>query len=168
MQRILVVGMSGAGKTTAARALATRLGQPMHEMDTLALGPNWSTPSDFVDTVEAILHEPGWVFDSWGYPPVRAAMWAAVDTVVWLDYPRRVVLPRLIRRSLRRSFLKTRIFGGNRERWRDWLKLDHPVWYAIRTFDQRRTLLRDLSSGKTTHRFTTPTQFDRWLADLTG
>jgi hypothetical protein len=54
MRRVLVVGMSGAGKTTAARRVGAKLGLPFHEMDALALGPNltgrkrriWSTRSE--------------------------------------------------------------------------------------------------------------------------
>ena len=36
--------MSGSGKTTAARRVGAKLGLPFHEMDALALGPNWSQP----------------------------------------------------------------------------------------------------------------------------
>lgn len=155
--------MSGAGKTTAARQIAARYDLPYHEMDALAFGPNWSTPPGFIDDVEQILIEPRWVFDSWGYPAVRDAMWAAADTVIWLDYPRRVVLPRLARRCLRRSLLRTRLFGGNRERWRDWLSPDHPLPYAVRNFADRRAELAARTTDHTVHRFRRPAEFDRWL-----
>jgi hypothetical protein len=71
MRRVLVVGMSGAGKTTAARRVGAKLGLPFHEMDALALGPNWSQPPGLVDEVKRITAEPAWIFDSWGYPAVR-------------------------------------------------------------------------------------------------
>lgn len=171
MRRVLVVGMSGAGKTTAARRLAARLGIPFHEMDALAIGPDWSTPPDLVERVDQIVTQPSWVFDSWGYEPVRDAMWAAADTVVWLDYPARVVLPRLARRSLGRSLRRTEIFGGNRETWRHWLSAEHPFWYAIRHFRARRAeLTRRTRDG--THlrrvRLTRPADFERWLRTEPG
>jgi hypothetical protein len=166
VQRVLVVGMSGAGKTTAARRVADLIDAPFHEMDALAIGPDWSTPTDLVPSVEWIVAEPSWVFDSWGYEAVRDVMWARADTIVWLDYPRRVVLPRLIRRSLRRSIRRTEIFGGNTETWRGWLHRDHPVWFAISTFGARRRYLlerTDAASDLSTLRFSRPADLDRWL-----
>jgi adenylate kinase family enzyme len=166
VQRILVVAMSGAGKTTAARRLATVLGLPFHEMDALAIGPGWSTPATLVQDVAAIVRGPAWVFDSWGYPQVRDAMWAAADTVVWLDYPRRVVLTRLLRRSLARSWRRDRIFGGNVERWRGWISRTHPFWHAVTTFGSRRAYLAE-RTDREAHlrivRLRTPAEFETWL-----
>jgi adenylate kinase family enzyme len=169
VQRVLVVGMSGAGKSTAARRLAARLDLPFHEMDTLALGPGWSTPSSFVDDVAAVLRDPSWVFDSWGYAEVRDAMWAAADTVVWLDYPRRVVLPRVLRRSWRRSWTGEPIFGGNVEGWRGWLSREHPAWHAVTTFGERRRYLAARTVREThltTVRLRHPQEWQAWLASL--
>jgi len=166
MQRVLVVAMSGAGKTTAGRRLANVLGLPFHEMDALAIGPGWSTPPTFVDEVAAIVREPAWIFDSWGYPQVRDVMWAAADTVVWLDYPRRVVLPRLLRRSLLRSWRREQIFGGNVERWRDWISRGHPFWHAVTTFGSRRAYLAERTAREShlqTVRLRTPKEFEAWL-----
>ena len=126
MRRVLVVGMSGAGKTTAARRVGAKLGLPFHEMDALALGPNWSQPPGLVDEVKRITAEPAWIFDSWGYPAVRDLMWQSADTILWLDYPATVVLPRLIRRSVIRTATNAELFGGNRETLREWLSPGSP------------------------------------------
>src|ERR1700722_14892142 len=103
MRRVLGGGMSGAGQTTARRRVGATDGLPFHEMDALALGPNWSQPPDLVDEVKRITAEPAWIFDSWGYPAVRDLMWRSADTILWLDSPATVVLPRLIRRSVVRT-----------------------------------------------------------------
>jgi adenylate kinase family enzyme len=162
---VLVVGMSGTGKTTAARRVATVLGLPFYEMDALAIGPRWSLAPDLVDQVGRITAEPAWIFDSWGYPAVRDMMWRSADTILWLDYPARVVLPRLIWRSAVRTATRTDVFGGNRERWRDWLSPQHPVWSAAATFAERREYLLDRTSGSVhcqTTRFTSPREFEQW------
>ena len=163
--------MSGAGKTTAAQRIARALALPFHEMDALAIGPGWSTPETLVGDVCEIVAQPRWVFDSWGHVEVRDAMWAAADTVVWLDYPRRVVLPRLFRRSIRRSATGVRIFGGNVETWRGWLSAGHPFWSAVRTFRERRDYLATRTRTRTEPaihvvRLTTPRDLDRWLTGL--
>ena len=163
--------MSGSGKTTAARRIAARVDVPFHELDMLAFGPNWSTAPRFVESVEQIVAEPAWVFDSWGYPQVRDAMWAAADTIVWLDFPARVVLPHLVHRSLVRTVTRAEIFNGNRETWSGWLSKDHPVWHALTSFEARRKYLADRIHGATsqhtrTFRFTRRREFDRWLGTL--
>jgi adenylate kinase family enzyme len=167
MHRVLVVGITGAGKTSAAQRLANALGAPFHEMDALAIGPEWSTPPDFERTVATILAQPRWVFDSYGYEKVSAAMWAAADTAIWLDYPLRLVLFRVLRRSLSRSWHRTPMFGGNIETWRSSLSSDHPVWWALRQHGPRRLLLADLTCRNFEHmrtvRLTSPAEFDRWL-----
>ena len=41
-----------------------------------------------------------------------------LEAIVWLDYPRRVVMPRVVRRTLARVVLRRKLWHGNRERWR--------------------------------------------------
>ncbi|MEW2544997.1 adenylate kinase [Streptomyces sp. NPDC047002] len=138
-RRVLVVGSTGAGKTTLARALSGAEGLPYHEMDALYFaGEGWRVNDAFAEDVERITAAPRWIIDSLGYPEVRDLLWERADTVVWLDYPRRVIMPRVLRRSLRRSLLRERIFGGNRERWAEWLGADHPAWSAWRGHAARR------------------------------
>ncbi|HEY0935939.1 MAG TPA: AAA family ATPase [Trebonia sp.] len=139
MQRILVTGSTGAGKTTLARALAERLALPFHEMDALAFsGPGWQQNPHLVPDVARISSGPAWVFDSLGYPEVRDRLWSAADTVVWLEYSRAVVMRRVLRRSAVRTLLRRRIFGGNVETFRAWFKADHPAWWAWVQYDARR------------------------------
>jgi adenylate kinase family enzyme len=170
---VLVVGMTGAGKTSAARRIAARIDAPFHEMDALAIGPGWSTPPDLVHSVESIVAGPSWVFDSFGYEQVRDVMWAAADTIIWLDYPARVIFARVLRRSLHRTLHRTEVFGGNIETWRSWLSSDHPVWWAMRQVRTRRTYLarRTQSVGAAhlrTVRLVSPGEFERWLARQPG
>ncbi|MER5731983.1 AAA family ATPase [Streptomyces sp. NPDC002138] len=139
MRRVLVVGISGAGKSTLAAALSRRLGLPHHEMDALHFtGPGWAVNESFVRDTARLAAQDRWIFDSLGYPAVRDLLWERADTVVWLDHPRRVIMWRVLRRSLRRTVHRERIFGGNVERWRDWLRADHPAWWAWSQYSARR------------------------------
>ena len=46
------------------------------------------------------------------------------DTCVWLDLPRRVVMPRIIRRTLRRGLTREELWNRNRESVRYWFDRD--------------------------------------------
>ncbi|MEU1391004.1 MULTISPECIES: hypothetical protein [unclassified Nonomuraea] len=172
MRRILVAGISGAGKSTLARALSSRIAVPCHEMDGLYFaGPGWAVDEAFPERVAAIAATSAWIFDSFGYPEVRDLLWERADTIVWLDYPRRVVMPRVLRRSLRRTVLREPVFNGNRETVAGWFQSDHPAWWAWsqhaarqaeirrRTRDPRFGPLRVL-------RFTSPYSAAVWLRSV--
>jgi adenylate kinase family enzyme len=139
MQRILVAGITGAGKTTMARTLAGRLAIPFHEMDALAFaGPGWQENEHLLADVERISTGEQWVFDSLGYPAVRDLLWSRADTVIWLDYSRAVVMRRVLRRSAARTLLRKRVFGGNVETLAAWFSAEHPAWWAWTQYGARR------------------------------
>ncbi|MCW2526628.1 MAG: adenylate kinase [Pseudonocardiales bacterium] len=160
--------MSGAGKTTTARRVADLLGLPFYEMDALAIGPGWSTPPDLGERVHSIAATPGWVFDSWGYEPVRDVMWAAADTILWLDFSYLVVMRRILRRSIVRTVRRERLFGGNRETLASWFGRDHPAWHAAATFRSRRIYLAARTTAPESRhlavfRLTNPRDLESWL-----
>jgi adenylate kinase family enzyme len=125
VQRISVVGNSGSGKTTLAKALATSLGVPHLELDSVFHQPGWQ-PLDrdaFRTRVGDFTAQPGWVADG-NYSAVQDLIWGRADTVIWLDLPRRRVMRQLISRTLRRMVTGAELWNGNRERWRNLIKLD--------------------------------------------
>ncbi|WP_037860321.1 adenylate kinase [Streptomyces sp. NRRL S-340] len=172
MERILVVGSTGAGKSTLARALGARLGLPYHEMDALYFaGPGWAVNGELAEDVARITAGPCWITDSLGYPEVRDLLWSRADTVIWLDYPRRVIMPRVLRRSVRRTVTREVLFSGNRETWTGWLSREHPVWWSWSQYRARRRdialRLRDPRfASLRTHRFGRPEETAAWLASL--
>ncbi|MEU1040552.1 adenylate kinase [Streptomyces sp. NPDC005551] len=172
MQRILVAGISGAGKSTLARAVAARLDVPCHEMDALYFGgPGWAVSATFSEDVGRIAASGTWIFDSFGAPEVRDLLWERADTVLWLDYRRRVIMPRVLRRSLRRTLSRERIFGGNRETLAGWFRTDHPAWWAwsqhgTRRAEIHRRALDPRFAPLRVVRFGTPGEAARWLRSL--
>ena len=115
-ERVLIVGVTGSGKTTLARRIAERWDLTHHEIDALHHGPNWTPRPSFLDDVRAFVATDRWVTE-WQYTskgtneilPVRA------NLLVWLDYPWSVVRLRLIRRTVTRRLFRTRLWHGNVE-----------------------------------------------------
>ncbi len=125
--RVRVVGVSGSGKTTLARTLAARLGVPHLELDSVHHLAGWRPSSDeqWGEALAAfVARSPhGWVVDgSYSSRPQDAL--AAVDTVVWLDLPRRTVVSRVVRRTTVRLLTRRELWNGNREDWRNLLRRD--------------------------------------------
>jgi adenylate kinase family enzyme len=124
MQRISVVGNSGSGKTTVARAIAGALGVPHLELDAVFHQPDWQPldtaefrriVSDFTDA-DADTNADGWVVDG-NYSRVTDIVWARADTVIWVDPPRRRAMRQLFARTMRRMATGAELWNGNRERW---------------------------------------------------
>ena len=65
MQRIVIIGSTGSGKSTLGRTLAAKFGVPHTEMDTLHWLPGWIERDDatFRELVDAFTAQPAWVID---------------------------------------------------------------------------------------------------------
>ena len=138
MQRILVGGSSGAGKSTMARRLAAMFDLRYVEVDSLFHGPGWTQRSEFVDDVAAVVAGERWVIDH-DYSAVAHLVWPRLDTFVWLDYPRWLTEWRVVRRSVVRGALRQQLWNGNRESLSNMLRdPDHPVRWSWRHHARKR------------------------------
>ena len=171
MQRILVGGSSGAGKTTMAKALSQRLGIPHIEVDGLFHGPGWVPRPEFVADVDAFTSSPAWVIDH-DYAVARHLVWPRIDTFVWLDYSRAVCEWRVIRRSVPRAVLRRELWNGNRERfWAMFTDAEHPVrWSWTHHAEKRASFEARIADPAhahiTTVRLRHPRDADAWLRSV--
>ena len=144
MKRVAIISSaSGSGKTTVGRDLARRLDVPFHELDALHHGPNWTeaTAEELRAKVEPLVAEETWVIDGSYRGKLGDIVLAPADTVVWLDLPMRVWLPRLLRRTYRRWRTHEELWNGNRETLRGaLLGRDALIPFAIRNFRRRRRI----------------------------
>ena len=167
MRRVAVTASaSGNGKTTVGRALAERLGIPFVELDALVHGPGWAEIADeeLRHLLEPIVAGDRWVIDGGYRNKIGDLVLARADTVVWLDLPVHVWLPRLVRRTVGRIRRDEPLWNDNRESWRSgfWGR-DSLLGYALRMhFDRRRRYPGELAGYPVIH-LRTQAEVDRFV-----
>jgi len=168
VQRVLIAGSSGAGKSTLAAELARRRRLPYTELDSLFHGPGWVPRPEFLDDVRAVIAGESWVSE-WQYDAARPLLLGRADTLIWLDFPRRTVMQRVLRRSLRRALLRERTFNDNTEGFRNWLDPGHPIRWAWSHHQHPRVRVLAAMEQRpelTVLRFRSPAEVRRWLASV--
>jgi adenylate kinase family enzyme len=178
MRRISVIGSSASGKTRTSRSLAERLGIPHLELDSIFHQPGWTQRdnAEFRTEVAEFARGDRWVVDgNYTSHGVSDIVWPRADTIVWLDPPKRTVMARVVRRTLRRVVTRQRLWNGNREPWsnlysRDPLK--NIIVWAWTRFDHTRTryetMLTDGTwSNMTVYRLSTSHSVTQFLRDMT-
>lgn len=167
------MGNCGSGKTTLARAIAERRGVPFVSVDEALWQPGWVMRAD--GEVERIMADAmagdAWVSD--GNLGSRSHfVLPRLDTVIWLDYPKHLVMRRLLMRTVRRAWTKEELFSGNREGWRHSFASRESIlpyaWHAHGMYRARYAAF--FADPRNAHliriRLTYPRQTERLLQDL--
>lgn len=173
LRRVVVLGTSGAGKSTVARTIAELIDAEYVEMDGLHHGPNW-TPrplEDFVDKVEELAGGSRWVFDGNYFDQVGASLWPQADLIVWLDLPLRVTIPRIVRRTALRILRRTELWNGNYEHWSALVGRESLLVWAVKSHRRhRRELPGRLAAltelGVQVVRLRSAAAANRWISEL--
>jgi adenylate kinase family enzyme len=165
----IIASASSSGKTTLGRELARRLEAPFHELDALNHGPGWTeaTAEELRARVEPLLTEERWVVDGAYRSKLGDLVLERADVVIWLDLPRRVWLPRLLRRTLSRIVQREELWSGNRETFRNaFLSRNSLLLFAWRRYPlNRRRYPKELARYSVV-RLRSPREVERWLASV--
>ena len=167
MQRVAVIASaSGCGKTTFGRALARALDVPFVELDAIHWQAAWTEldAGELRRRVEPLVERDAWVIDGSYRGKLGDLVLEGADTVVWLDLPRRVWLPRLVVRTLRRAVLGEELWNGNRESlWNALVGFDSLFRYALANERPRRHRYPRELAGYRVARLRSPGEVEAFL-----
>jgi adenylate kinase family enzyme len=138
---VILSSASGSGKTTLGRRLSAELGVPLYELDAIHHQAGWRelTAQELRSAVEPIVAQGRWVIDGAYRGKLGDLVLERADTVVWIDLPRSVWLPRLLRRTALRVVRREELWNGNRETLRGAVfSRDSLISFALRTEPRRR------------------------------
>ena len=94
MERVMIIGCGGAGKSTLARRLGEKTGLPVVHLDQIWWEPgHWQHMSreEFDIRLQAEMEKPRWILDG-NFNRTMEVRLEQCDTVIFLDLPRLVCL----------------------------------------------------------------------------
>jgi len=127
MNRIMIIGCGGAGKSTLARKLGEKTGLPVVHLDQIWWAPgNWQhiEKPEFDEKLAQELQKPRWILDGNFNRTIEARL-AVCDTVIYLDYPRLICLKNWLGRVIK-NWGRTRPDMG--EGCSEWFDPDMLKW----------------------------------------
>ena len=89
MERILIIGCGGAGKSTLARQLGEKLDLPVVHLDKLFWKPGWveECQEEFDRKLALVLEKEKWIIDG-NFNRTMPQRLAKCDTIIYLDFSR--------------------------------------------------------------------------------
>lgn len=104
MQRVLVLGPGGAGKSVLSRELAGITGLPLVHLDREFFAPGWAKPSDeeWRAKIDSMLAADRWIVDGTHADTLEQRL-AFADGVILLDYSRATAVHGVLKRLLTRN-----------------------------------------------------------------
>ena len=93
MNRVIVIGASGSGKSTFSRALAKITGLPLYHLDLMFWNADKTTVEKevFLKRLTKVLKTEKWIIDG-NFSSSMELRMQECDTVIFLDYPTEVCL----------------------------------------------------------------------------
>jgi adenylate kinase family enzyme len=167
MQRILVIGSGGAGKTTLALRLGERLRLPVIHLDAHYWRAEWQAmpKPEWEAQVAALIDGDAWVMDG-NYSGTLDLRLAAADTVVFIDLPRMVCLWRVVKRRLRFHGRARPEMNPRCEERLSWEFIDWILRYPGRARGRVLERLRGIAADKRVFVLRSSREVDRFVEGL--
>lgn len=119
MNKIIIIGCPGSGKTTLAKQLGEKLNLPVIHLDKLQWKGNWETVrgEEFDNLLKTEMEKDMWIIDG-NYNRTIPMRLQYCDTVIYLDYPTYVSFFGALKRIIKNYGKVREDMGGScRERF---------------------------------------------------
>lgn len=145
--RIHVIGNSCAGKSTLAAELGAALELSVVELDALNWLPGWvglnaTDPDELRRRINEATSGERWVVAGSYAGFCADTCWPRLQTMIWLDLPRSLLIRRVLIRSWKRWRSGELLWGTNRENfWNQlkiWNKEDSLIWWIWTQAEPKR------------------------------
>jgi adenylate kinase family enzyme len=170
--RIVVYGVTGSGKSVLAARISQQTGIEHVAVDDICWRPGWVqvSPEEQRRVMTEVCAGDRWVLDSaWGVWSDVAL--AHADLVVALDYPRRVSLARLLRRTVVRTVDRRPVCNGNTETWGQTFSRESIIAWHFRSFASKRRRIAEWEADPDQPpvlRLRSTRETEQWLARLSA
>ncbi|CNI61364.1 topology modulation protein [Yersinia massiliensis] len=103
LNRIVILGNAGSGKSSLARKLGQKLSSPIVHLDRLFWGPNWTKPvaDEFRNKVIEAISDSRWICEGNYSRRTFDLRLPKADLIIWLNTPRLTCLKRVLIRTFR-------------------------------------------------------------------
>jgi adenylate kinase family enzyme len=168
MKKILVIGSSGAGKSTFSRRLHQATNLPLVHLDRLYWKPNWVETTDkneWKRAIENAMRGDTWILDG-NYSGTLEIRLEKCDTVIFLDLPRILCVYRVLKRvAFYRKGSRPDMADGCDEQFDlEFLKL---IWnYPTRSKPKVKQLLKRFENEKTIFRLRSKKEIEDFFVNL--
>ena len=139
MNRIMVIGNAGGGKSTLCRNLSVTLGLPCHSIDDLQWKPGWvATPDAEYDAAHSdVIAGDHWLIDGYGPWSSVLARLEHCDTVILIDHPIRVHFWWALKRQIASLLGQRRDGAKGCPMWPVTVRLFRMMWHLHRVMRPR-------------------------------
>ena len=167
MQRILVIGGCGAGKSTFSKKLQSILKLELIHLDQYYHKPNWEEPKsgEWDKIVHTLVQKPSWIMDG-NYSRTMDVRIKSADTIIYLDYPTLKCFWRVIIRILKyHGVARSDMANGCKEQF------DLEFLHFVATFNYKNRIgiinkLNLIKNKKKVYILKTDKQADKFLAQI--
>lgn len=171
MERIVIIGTTGTGKSTLAKQLSTITHIPVVEMDDLYWRQNWTIApaEEFSAAIDNASKGGEWIMVGNYGKQSGYIHWKRADTLIWLDYSFWRAFRQLLTRCVKRIHDKQQICNGNTESLANFFSRDSIMLWLFRSYWKRRREIPQLvARPEYAHlkvlRFHTPREAEAFLS----